>query len=141
MTPDDFSSVNLDLLRQNRQWQAQYRQLMEWGNLIQPKPELRLADNKIRGCAADAWLSFDGKRFFFDSDSRIINGLSVLFLSQVERALQQGNSLEGVIDELAWAEMLTELGLQKHLSPSRSNGFRALVRRAHELTDLKKSHP
>jgi cysteine desulfuration protein SufE len=127
MQQDDLSSVNIAELRANRQWQTQYRTLMEWGGKIQPKPELRLPENKIRGCSADAWLCRQSNIFYFDSDSRIINGLAALLLTQV---VQEG---ERMLDVQIWKEVLQELGLQKYLSPSRNNGFQALVLRMNEL--------
>lgn len=143
MQPDDFSQVDIEQLRQNRQWQSQYRLLIEWGQLIQTKPDLRIPDNKINGCATDAWLDYDGGNFYFDSDSRIINGLAALFLSQAKRSLRQADSLKSDdrirIDVSQWEKILEELGLQRHLSPSRSNGFRALVRRAQVLVRQKRT--
>jgi SufE protein probably involved in Fe-S center assembly len=127
MTQDDLSSVNIAALRENRQWQTQYRILMEWGGKIQPKPELRLPEYKIRGCSADAWLCRQDDGFYFDSDSRIINGLAALLLVQVT---QEGGRM---LDVQVWRNLLQELGLQKHLSPSRNNGFQALVLRMNEL--------
>ncbi len=127
MKQDDLSSVNIAALREHRQWQTQYRNLMEWGGKIQPKPELRLPENKIRGCSADAWLCRQDGDFYFDSDSRIINGLAALLLTQVA---QEG---ERMLDVQVWRDLLQELGLQKHLSPSRNNGFQALVVRMSEL--------
>lgn len=126
MSPDDFSHIDLNELRQNRQWQTQYRLLMEWGKMVRSKPEIRVPQNKIRGCATDAWLCFEGGIFYFDSDSRIINGLATLLLSQDPQKLQQH-------DTQFWQDFLQELGLQRHLSPSRNNGFQALVRRTYEL--------
>lgn len=126
MTEDDFSTINLNQLRENRQWQAQYRVLMNWGSLIQPKPDLRRAEHKLKGCATDAWLAWQDGSFYFDSDSRIINGLAALILSQH----QAGN---GELKEGDWQTMLRELGLTKHLSPSRNNGVHALISRMSEL--------
>src|SRR5690606_30273061 len=118
MQPDDFSQVDIEQLRQNRQWQSQYRLLIEWGQLIQTKPDLRIPDNKINGCATDAWLDYDGGNFYFDSDSRIINGLAALFLSQAKRPLRQADSLKSDdrirIDVSQWEKILEELGLQRH---------------------------
>lgn len=127
MKPDDFSLVDVTQLRENRQWQAQYRTLMHWGEYIQTKSEVRTPENKIRGCSADAWLMLRDGLFYFDSDSRIINGLAALLLAHFSR----GD--ESVLEVSYWQDLFQELGLQKHLSPSRNNGFQALVRRMQEL--------
>lgn len=128
MSHDNLSAVDLQLLRVNRQWQSQYRLLMQWGDLIQPKPQLRTTENKIRGCAVNAWLELHNDRFSFDSESRIINGLAALILAQVEKGQESVDN--------NWAELLRELGLSKHLSPSRNNGILAMTQRMRELWQL-----
>lgn len=135
MMQDDFSSVDVSTLANNRQWQAQYRTLMSWGDLIQPKPELRLDEHRVRGCAANAWLALQENQFFFDSDSRIIKGLAALLLAQL------GNGSLRVENLAAWERQLQQLGLHKHLSPSRNNGLQALQRRMRELWDQAGAKP
>jgi len=54
MTQDDFSSIDIQTLSADRQWQSQYRILMTWGGLIHTKPALRSEQNQLRGCAANA---------------------------------------------------------------------------------------
>ncbi|MCR6652108.1 MAG: SufE family protein [Cellvibrionaceae bacterium] len=135
MKPDDFSLVDVTQLREERQWQAQYRTLMRWGEYVQTKAEVRTPENKIRGCSADAWLEIRGDIFYFDSDSRIINGLAALLLTQFKR------DSENALEVLYWQNLFQELGLQKHLSPSRNNGFQALVRRMQELWKNKNPLP
>jgi sulfur transfer protein SufE len=127
MTQDDFSSIDIHALDANRQWQSQYRLLMTWGDVIQTKPKLRTEHNKIRGCAASTWLALHNGQFYFDSDSRIIKGLAALLLAQINKG-------EIRIENLTeWEDLLQNLGLRKHLSPSRNNGLQALVRRMLEL--------
>lgn len=127
MKQDDFSTVNMDELTTSRQWQFQYRVLMNWGGLVHIKPELRVEQNKIRGCAANAWLALREGRFYFDSDSRIINGLAALLLAQIDaKKIAVGNLSD-------WQHILQDAGLQRHLSPSRNNGVQALIRRMGEL--------
>jgi cysteine desulfuration protein SufE len=104
-TPDDLSSVSLQELIATNNWQSQYRLITQWGKLIQHKPELRNADNLVKGCEVSAWLAHKEEEgglhhFAFDSDSRVINGLAVL-----------------------------SVGLEKYLTPSRNNGLRAIIAR------------
>src|SRR3954463_8765764 len=86
---DDLSSVLLAELIATQNWQAQYRLITQWGKLIQPKPAIRTAENLLKGCEVSAWLAHTEENgthsFAFDSDSRVINGLAVLLLSQVNR--------------------------------------------------------
>lgn len=127
MKQDDLSSVDIQILEADRQWQSQYRTLMTWGALIQIKADLRVEKNKIRGCAANAWVALNEGQFYFDSDSRIINGLAALLLAQ----LQNG---EMTIEDIKnWEMRLREIGLHKHLSPSRNNGIQALTRQMVKL--------
>lgn len=135
MKPDDFSLVDVTQLREERQWQAQYRTLMRWGEYVQTKAEVRTPENKIRGCSADAWLILRDGLFYFDSGSRIINGLAALLLANFNR---EG---EIALEVHYWRNLFQELGLQKHLSPSRNNGFQALVRRMQELWKNKNPLP
>lgn len=133
MNQDDLTGVDIHCLTAERQWQSQYRVLMTWGGLIQTKPELRTDQNKIRGCAANAWLALREGQFYFDSESRIMNGLAALLLAQVQNGQIQVEDMKG------WEILLQELGLRKHLSPSRNNGIQAMIRRMAELWNSR--HP
>lgn len=127
MTPDDLTQVSLTELMTAANWQEQYRLLTNWGALIQPKPALRQAELLLKGCETAAWLGHTKiagtHQFFFDSDSRIIKGLAALLLSQV-----QGKSA-AEIAALDLSGMLESVGLAKHLTPSRNNGFAAMLAR------------
>lgn len=130
-TPDDLSAVALPELIAANNWQAQYRLITQWGKLIQPKPAVRTAANLVRGCEVSAWLAHAQQagvhRFAFDSDSRVINGLAVLLLSQV----QGKTTLE--IRAVDFEQLLLSVGLEKHLTPSRNNGLHALLQKILEL--------
>jgi cysteine desulfuration protein SufE len=127
---DDFSSVSLNELIAAQNWQAQYRLITQWGKLIKPKPELRNAENLLRGCEVSAWLAHKNNQgihqFSFDSDSRVINGLAVLVLAQVN------DKMTHEIRAIDLTQVLTEIGLQKHLTPSRNNGLSSLVLKINE---------
>jgi cysteine desulfuration protein SufE len=132
--PDDLSSVSLTELIASNNWQTQYRLITQWGKLIQPKPDVRTADNLIKGCEVSAWLAHtqekDAHSFAFDSDSRVINGLAVLLLVQVN-----GKTTEE-IHALNFTQLLKDIGLEKHLTPSRNNGLRAIIARVNEIVSV-----
>ena len=132
-TSDDLSAVSLPELIAANNWQAQYRLITQWGKLIQHKPELRNPENIIKGCEVSAWLahreSHGVHQFSFDSDSRVINGLAVLLLAQA-----QGKTTSEV-SELDFAQLLSSLGLEKHLTPSRNNGLKAIISRVNRCID------
>lgn len=129
--PDDLTSVVLPELIATNNWQAQYRLITQWGKLVQHKPELRTPENLVKGCEVSAWLAHREEsglhHFAFDSDSRVINGLAVLLLAQV----QGKTTLE--VREVDFEELLFSVGLEKHLTPSRNNGLRALIVKILEL--------
>jgi len=128
---DDLSPVSLAEFMSVQNWQAQYRLLTQWGKLIQPKPELRVAEYLLKGCEVSAWLEHVNKNginyFAFDSDSRVINGLAVLLLAQVN-----GKTTEE-INAVDFYKILQSAGLEKHLTPSRNNGLRAIIARVESL--------
>lgn len=128
---DDLSSVSIAELIATNNWQSQYRLITQWGKLIQPKPDLRIADYLIRGCETPAWLAHkvenNRHHFLFDSDSKIINGLAALVLAQLE------NKTTAEIQAIDIAGILHSVGLEKHLTPSRNNGLQSILIRAKEL--------
>jgi cysteine desulfuration protein SufE len=115
-------------------WEDRYRFLIELGRQLPPFPEaLRTDANRVRGCVSQVWLASrlerDGAgapsvlRFQGDSDAHIVRGLvAILF------ALVQGKPPGEVLRADARA-LFTELGLEEHLTPQRSNGFFSMVER------------
>ncbi|WP_237060726.1 aminotransferase class V-fold PLP-dependent enzyme [Microbulbifer sediminum] len=128
---DSLGALQLERLAAQRSWQDRYRELLRWGKSISAKPEIRLPANLVRGCEADAWLVHreeGGRHYFaFDSDSRVVKGLAALLLSQVD------GREAGEIRTRDLAGLFRELGLARHLSESRSNGFHALLQQIQAL--------
>lgn len=124
---DDLSNISLLQLREAHNWQQQYKMIIQWGKLISAKPELRCAENLIRGCEVPAWLAHcpeAGRHYFhFDADSSVIKGLASLVLVQVNGKTPA--ELAGLDLQAA----LRALGLEKHLTPSRNNGLHAIIAR------------
>ncbi|MEX2962072.1 aminotransferase class V-fold PLP-dependent enzyme [Microbulbifer sp. TYP-18] len=125
---DDLSALQLEQLASQRNWQDRYRELMRWSRAISPKPQIRRAQNLVRGCASEAWLAHrfcDGRHHFaLDSDSRVVKGLGALLLAQIDGCTAEQIAATDV------RRVFVDLGLQQHLSQSRSNGFYALLQRA-----------
>jgi cysteine desulfuration protein SufE len=114
-------------------WDDRYRYLIELGRELPPLAEAARSDaNKVQGCASQVWLytnvrpnGVDGPVLTFagDSDAHIVRGLiAILF------ATFSGKTANDIlaIDALAVFE---KIGLREHLTPQRSNGFRAMVER------------
>ncbi|MDM3871462.1 aminotransferase class V-fold PLP-dependent enzyme [Porticoccus sp. W117] len=129
---DHLEELSIEQLRQQRGWQQRYRQLMKWADAIAPKPGIRTVGNRVRGCEAATWVSHrmvdDRHQFFIDSEARVVKGLAALLLLLVN------NKTTAEIAALDMDALFADLGLEKHLSPSRSNGFRALVNRVLQLS-------
>jgi cysteine desulfuration protein SufE len=113
-------------------WEDRYRYVIELGRALPPLPDAARSDtNKVRGCASQVWLetSVDRSRgtprllLAGDSDALIVKGLiAILFAIYGDRAATE------ILATDAHAVM-AELGLSDHLTPQRSNGFRAMVER------------
>jgi cysteine desulfuration protein SufE len=114
-------------------WDDRYRYLIELGRELPPLPDAAHNDaNKVQGCASQVWLDTNVRpngaagpvlTFAGDSDAHIVRGLiAILF------AIFSGKAANDIlaIDALAVFE---KIGLREHLTPQRSNGFRAMVER------------
>jgi len=122
---EDWSDLDeLDLLAVTS-WQQRYKLLLQWGARLTPKPAIRQEVYVVRGCEANVWLKhtrIDDKHYFaIDSDANTIKGLAALMLVWLNGK---------TTSEVRKADVYTryqQLGLQKHLTISRANGFRALL--------------
>jgi cysteine desulfuration protein SufE len=93
--------------------------------------EERSPANKVQGCVSQVWLSTHVDKsggvprltFVGDSDAHIVRGLiAILF------ALYSGKTAEEIV-RIDAAERLGLLHLKDHLTPQRSNGLMAMVKR------------
>ena len=131
MSRDDLGGVTLAELTAASNWQQQYRLIIQWGKLLQPKPAIRLPANLIKGCELPVWLVHEqeGEQhyFAFDSDSSVMNGLAALLLVQLNGKTSAQIAAEN------FTQSMFDLGLAKHLTPSRNNGFNRIIERALRL--------
>lgn len=115
------------------EWEDRYRYVIELGRDLDTLPECeRTPDNKVQGCVSQVWIKTDVKGanggspvlvFHGDSDAHIVRGLiAILFL------LFSGRTAEEILACDASA-VLARLGLDEHLTPQRSNGLFAMVKR------------
>ena len=108
-------------------WSERYQYLIDLGRKLPPMDEsLRVEENRLLGCQSKVWIvsSGDASRIDFTaaSDSAIVSGLVFLALR-----VYSGRSA----DEILATEpaFIADIGLAKHLSPTRSNGLSALLAR------------
>ena len=108
-------------------WMDRYQLLIDLGEEQPALPEADKQDqNLIDGCQSRVWLnatlSPDGTILFeADSDAIIVKGL----ISLLVRTLS-GHTPQEIID--ADLYFINEIKLNEHLSPTRSNGLRAMVK-------------
>ena len=132
MTLPADAQAALDSFEHCTGWEQRARLLMQWGQRL---PELSEADktdaNRVHGCESQMWLvgkQVDGQwQFAASSEARLIRGLVALLLVRVNGLTTQ-ELLQ--VDLPGWFE---QLGLSRHLSPSRSNGLNAVLVRMREL--------
>jgi cysteine desulfuration protein SufE len=129
MTTDEIIE-NFSLLED---WDDRYRYVIELGRGLPQLPQSEHSDaNKVSGCASQVWLATsvapDGARgpvltFLGDSDAHIVRGLiAILLVVYSDRPARDILSIDAVA-------LFERLGLREHLTPQRSNGFRAMVER------------
>jgi cysteine desulfuration protein SufE len=134
MTIDEITA-NFSLLDD---WDDRYRYLIELGRGLAPVPEkARTEANKVAGCASQVWLvtavaatgvAGDGTgepvlRFTGDSDAYLVRGLIAILLAACsDKPARQ-------ILELDVLALFDRLGFREHLTPQRSNGFKAMASR------------
>ena len=106
-------------------WSERYQYLIDLGKRLPPMAdELKIEANRLLGCQSLVWIvaKGDADRLEFDaiSDSSIVSGLVYLAL-RVYSGRGAGEILATTPDYIA------EVGLAKHLSPTRNNGLASLL--------------
>lgn len=110
-----------------KSWQLMYREIMLLGKSLPEMPELLKTDDVlIKGCESKVWLRVELSDeqilvVIGDSDTRIVKGLMGLIM-----LMHQGKTPEQSVNINAYDEF-EQLGLIKHLSPSRGNGIKAIA--------------
>ncbi|MFV3304113.1 SufE family protein [Pseudomonas sp. NY15181] len=115
-------------------WDQRARLLMQWGERLEPLGDTERSDeHRVHGCESNVWLVADphGGHWHFRaySDARLLRGLLALLLARVDGL--PGSEL-AAIDLPDW---FNQLGLGRQLSPSRSNGLNAVLKRMQELIE------
>lgn len=111
-------------------WMDRYQYLIDLGRKLPPFPEeYRTEDYRLHGCQSQVWLKTErrGDRLSIQaiSDSAIVSGLIALLLR-----VYNGRRTADIL--ASPPVFIKEIGLDEHLSPTRSNGLRAMVRAIHE---------
>ena len=134
-----MAELTIDRIIQNFEilddWEERYRYVIDLGRKL---PELddkyKTEDNRVKGCVSNVWLITHvndadppALEFEADSDAHIVRGLVAILLTAYSR------KAASEILEVDIRDIFRQLDLEKHLSPSRSNGFFSMVERIQTL--------
>ena len=109
-------------------WMDKYQLLIDLGGEQEPLDEkYKTEQNLIDGCQSRVWVQCDKEAdgtltFTAESDALIVKGIVALLI----RVLS-GHTPKEILD--ADLYFIEKIGLKEHLSPTRSNGLLAMVKR------------
>ena len=106
-------------------WSERYQYLIDLGRKLPPFPEQwKTEEHRLHGCQSMVWIVPQGDagrlEFHATSDSAIVSGLIFLAL-RVYSGRPAAEILATTPDYIA------DIGLARHLSPTRSNGLASLL--------------
>jgi cysteine desulfuration protein SufE len=107
-------------------WQERYKHIIKSGQKLPPlEDEYKVEDNLVRGCQSQVWLVTDfkdGKLIFrADSDAAITKGLVALMVN-----FYSNEEPDTILSTNP--EFIKKIGMQEHLSPTRSNGLASMIK-------------
>jgi len=107
-------------------WEDRYKYIIDLGRgLPEFDEKFMTEENRVHGCTSRVWLIHelvDGKVIFRgESDAHIVRGLVALILM-----IFSGKTPAEIL-EIEARDTLDKLGLEKHLSPMRTNGLFSMV--------------
>ncbi len=106
-------------------WSERYQYLIDLGKKLPDlKTEWKTEEHRLTGCQSMVWIVPEGNKdkleFNAISDSTIVSGLIFLALR-----VYSGRSAEEIMNTAP--DYISQIGLAKHLSPTRSNGMKSLL--------------
>jgi cysteine desulfuration protein SufE len=107
-------------------WMEKYEYIIELGkDLPMIDESLKTDDRIIKGCQSKVWMNAELKdglvHFTADADAIIAKGIIALLIQVLS-----GEKPQDIVD--AKLDFIKEIGLQEHLSPTRSNGLVSMVK-------------
>jgi cysteine desulfuration protein SufE len=107
-------------------WEERYKYIIDLGKELEPMDQaLQTADRLVKGCQSNVWLDVnsDGAEIHFtvDSDAVIVRGLLALVMAAFN------NKTAEAILAFDIDGYFQQLDLERHLSPTRGNGLKAIV--------------
>jgi cysteine desulfuration protein SufE len=115
-------------------WMEKYQYIIDLGKDLDKLNEMDKIDkNKLQGCQSQVWIVhelIDDKIYFkAESDAAIVSGLVALVLS-----IYSGKSINDII--ATKPDFIRQIGLDKHLSATRSNGLSSLLNKIQEIAQF-----
>lgn len=106
-------------------WIDRYQYIIDLGRQLPPFPEAeKIEERKIKGCQSQVWLVTKpvGDRLEFQaiSDSAIVSGLIAILMR-----IYSGRPAREIL--ASPPGFIAAIGLDQHLSPTRSNGLHAML--------------
>lgn len=107
-------------------WPERYKYIIKLGNKLEPlDEEYKVEENLVRGCQSQVWLvtEQDDDKIIFkaDSDAAITKGLVAMLVN-----FYSGESPDTILQ--TDPKFIDKIGMQQHLSPTRSNGLASMVK-------------
>ncbi len=124
-TPADAQSAIAEEFGFFGDWSERYQYLIDLGRKLPPFPdEWKTEAHRLHGCQSLVWIVGEGDASRLDfraiSDSSIVSGLIYLALR-----VYSGRSAAEILATAP--DYIADIGLAKHLSPTRSNGLASLL--------------
>jgi cysteine desulfuration protein SufE len=113
-------------------WEERYKYIIDLGKeLPHMAEELHTEGRLVRGCQSQVWLAEeyrDGRLYFqADSDAFIVKGLLAVVLAAFN------GKTPAEIQSVDIANYFTQLDLLQHLSSTRGNGLKSMVKRIQDI--------
>lgn len=107
-------------------WTERYKYIIKLGRELEPLDEqYKVEENLVRGCQSQVWLNTrleEGKVVFeADSDAAITKGLVALMVRFYSK--QDPDTIISTKPDF-----IQKIGMEEHLSPTRSNGLASMVK-------------
>ena len=126
MTINEIQDEIIEEFDMLEEWLDRYQLIIDYAKTLPPFPEeYRTKQNLIDGCQSQVWFTAslqDGRIVYqADSDAILVKGIAALLL----RVLNNQTPKDITEADLYFIQ---QIGLQEHLSPTRSNGLNAMLR-------------
>ncbi len=107
-------------------WEERYKYIIDLGRDLSPlDPSLQTQERLLKGCQSNVWIDVHAEDgllcFTVDSDAVIVKGLLAVIMAAYDRK-SPAQILAFDVDGY-----FQKLDLERHLSPTRGNGLRAMV--------------